>query len=51
MMELVTGWSSSKVDIKHPETGQVLYEDTFSLHIAVILKVHLTHYRKVKLHD
>ena len=47
--ELVTGWSSGKVDIKHPETGQVLYRDTFTSHVAGIVKVYLIH-RKVEIH-
>ena len=46
--ELVTGWSSGKVDIKHPDTGQVLYRDTFSSHVAGIVKVCLIH--RVEMH-
>ena len=37
--ELVTGWSSGKVDVKHPDTGQILYKTSFNSHIAGIVKV------------
>lgn len=37
--ELVTGWSSGKVDIKNQETGEILYKTMFGSHIAGIVKV------------
>ena len=37
--ELVTGWSSGKVDIRSIQTGNVMYKDSFSSHIAGIVQV------------
>lgn len=37
--ELVTGWSSGKVDVRSIQTGNVIYKDTFSSHIAGIVQV------------
>ncbi len=37
--ELVTGWSSGKVDIRSTQTGNVIYKDTFSTHIAGVVEV------------
>lgn len=35
--ELVTGWSSGKVDARNVETGEVVFKDNFSASIAAIL--------------
>jgi Bardet-Biedl syndrome 2 protein len=35
--ELVTGWSSGKVDARNVETGEVIFKDTFSSSIAGII--------------
>ena len=37
--ELVTGWTSGKVDIRNPDTGQILFKDSFSSPVAGIAKV------------
>ena len=37
--ELVTGWTSGKVDIRSPDTGQILFKDVFSSPVAGITKV------------
>lgn len=37
--ELITGWSSGKVDVRSLETGNIIYKDTFSSHIAGIVQV------------
>ena len=37
--ELVTGWSSGKIDIRSIQTGNIIYKDTFSSHIAGIVQV------------
>lgn len=37
--ELITGWSSGKVDVRSLETGNVIFKDTFSSHIAGIVQV------------
>ena len=39
--ELITGWSSGKVDVRSMETGNVIFKDTFSSHIAGIVQVSL----------
>lgn len=39
--ELVTGWTSGKVDIRSLDTGQILYKDVFSSPVAGITKVTL----------
>ncbi len=28
--EVITGWSSGKVDVRSSQTGNVIYKDTFS---------------------
>ena len=40
--ELVTGWSSGKMDVRSMQTGNVIYKDTFSTHIAGIVQVGVT---------
>ena len=37
--ELITGWSSGKIDVRSLETGNVIFKDTFSSHIAGIVQV------------
>ena len=37
--KLVTGWSSGKVDIKHPESGEILFKTSLGSHVAGIVKV------------
>ena len=37
--ELITGWSSGKVDVRSMETGNVIFKDTFSSRIAGIVQV------------
>ena len=39
VLELVVGWSSGKVDIRHQETGEVICKTMFGSHIAGIVKV------------
>ena len=35
--ELITGWSSGKIDARNSKTGEVVYKDTFSSPIAGIM--------------
>lgn len=37
--ELIVGWSSGKLDIRNSQTGEVIFKDTFSSHIAGIVQV------------
>lgn len=37
--ELITGWSSGKVDVRSIQTGNIIYKDSFSAHIAGISQV------------
>lgn len=37
--ELITGWSSGKMDVRSLETGNVIFKDTFSSHVAGIVQV------------
>ncbi len=37
--ELVTGWSSGKVDVRSSITGEVIFKDSFSSHVAGIVQV------------
>lgn len=39
--ELITGWSSGKVDVRSLETGNVIFKDTFASHVAGIVQVTL----------
>eukprot|EP00731_Ephydatia_muelleri_P025424 Em0017g507a len=36
--ELIVGWSSGKLDIRNSQTGEVIFKDTFSSHIAGIVQ-------------
>lgn len=36
--ELVTGWSSGRMDIRSIQTGNIIHKDTFSSHIAGIVQ-------------
>lgn len=36
--ELMTGWSSGKMDVRNIRTGDVIFKDTFSAHIAGIVQ-------------
>ena len=37
--ELITGWSSGKLDVRNSRTGEVIFKDSFSSHIAGIVQV------------
>ena len=37
--EVIVGWSSGKLDIRNSQTGEVIFKDTFSSHIAGIVQV------------
>ena len=37
--EVITGWSNGRMDVRSPETGNVIYKDTFSSHIAGLVQV------------
>ncbi len=37
--EVITGWSSGKVDVRSSQTGNVIYKDTFSSTVAGIVQV------------
>ena len=37
--ELITGWSSGKIDIRRTKTGEVIFKDSFSSHVAGIVLV------------
>ncbi len=39
MPEVITGWSSGKVDVRSSQTGNVIYKDTFSSTVAGIVQV------------
>lgn len=39
--EVVTGWTSGRVDVKALDTGQLLYKDTLPAAIAGIVKVYM----------
>ena len=37
--EVITGWSGGKVDVRNSRTGDVIFKDSFSSHIAGITQV------------
>ncbi len=37
--DVITGWSSGKVDVRSSQTGNVIYKDTFSSTVAGIVQV------------
>ena len=37
--ELITGWSSGKIDVRRSKTGDVIFKDSFSSHVAGIVQV------------
>ena len=37
--ELVTGWSNGKIDVRDSRSGEVIFKDIFSSHIAGIVQV------------
>ncbi len=45
--EVITGWSSGKVDVRSSQTGNVIYKDTFSSTVAGIVQVRELVYRIV----
>ena len=49
--ELITGWSSGKVDVRSMETGNVIFKDTFSSHVAGIVQVQSLLWLHLVFHD
>ena len=39
MPELVTGWANGKVDVRRSGTGEVVFKDSFTSHVAGIVQV------------
>ena len=37
--ELITGWSSGKIDVRRCKTGEVIFKDSFSSHVTGIVQV------------
>ena len=44
--DVITGWSSGKVDVRSSQTGNVIYKDTFSSTVAGIVQVKGLVYRR-----